>query len=125
MTKSEREQIRNMFGGCCAYCGKTLGPSFHVDHVEPLRRGYQGQKERESTSKLFPTCRRCNLRKSMLTLEQFRREISKQVERLRGDSAGFRLAEDFSLVTENVLQVTFYFERFEDEAKRWSESLQR
>ena len=39
MNKAEREKIRNMFDGCCAYCGKDLEKTFHVDHVIPIRRG--------------------------------------------------------------------------------------
>lgn len=46
MTNSERESIRSMFGGRCAYCGKKLGKSFHVDHVEPMMRHLPGADER-------------------------------------------------------------------------------
>ena len=112
MTKPEREKIRNLFGGRCAYCGARLSKSFHADHVDPLMRRYPGQEERAKFAVLYPACRRCNLRKSMLTLEQFRDEISKQVERLRRNSNQFKLAEDFGLVAEISMAVVFYFERF-------------
>lgn len=118
MTKSERERIRNLFGGRCAYCGRELGKSFHADHVDPLMRNYPGQAEREKSVTLYPSCRRCNLRKSMFTLEQFRSEISKQPERLRRNSNQFKLAEDFGLVAEIAIPVEFYFERYDPNTEK-------
>jgi hypothetical protein len=117
MTKSERERIRNMFKGHCAYCGKQLGKTFHVDHKTPMRRGMPGSKERDKKSVKFPSCMRCNLWKKTYSVEQFRAEIAKQVERVRRDSAGFRFAEDFGLVQEIVVPVSFYFERFAPESE--------
>lgn len=118
MTKLEREQIRNMFGGKCAYCGKTLGKTFHADHVVPLFRGYPGESERKKTEEFYPACVRCNLRKGTLSVEQFRAEIAKQVERVRRDSAGFRLAEDFGLIVEMALPVEFYFETYDQKTEK-------
>lgn len=107
-----REQIRNMFGGKCAYCGCVLGKSFHVDHVDAIHRELVGHKDRDKTALKYPACRRCNLRKSTLSIEQFRDEITKQVERLYRDSSAFRLAYDFGAVIDTVTPVKFYFERY-------------
>lgn len=113
MTKTEREAIRQRFGGRCAYCGAELNPCsrWHVDHVTPMFRGHDGAKERGELSEKFPACQRCNLWKGGMTLDTFRWEIAKQVTRLRRDAAAFRLAEDFGRVVEQTGPVTFYFER--------------
>lgn len=38
MTKREREQIFNKFGGRCAYCGCELTKGWHVDEIQPVIR---------------------------------------------------------------------------------------
>jgi 5-methylcytosine-specific restriction endonuclease McrA len=61
---------------------------------------------------LFPTCRTCNNWKNVYNLEQFRKEISIQVERLEKNSANFRIAKRFWLIQETGKQVKFYFEKY-------------
>ncbi|MFA5387400.1 MAG: HNH endonuclease [Candidatus Paceibacterota bacterium] len=111
--KEHRGRIRMKFGGHCAYCGVEIGEVFHVDHVEPLYRGWRDKPANagdDDIANLFPSCARCNLRKNVLTVEEFRHEISMQVSRVRSKSSGFRLAEDFGLIQETGEQVRFYFE---------------
>ena len=109
----DRSAIKVMFGGRCAYCGKLLGNKWHADHVAPIYRGW-GDKPahagKDNRGNLFPACPRCNLRKSALSLEDFRHEIAAQVYRLRRYSAAFRLAEDFGLIAETGNLVGFFFE---------------
>jgi len=57
-----------------------------------------------------PSCARCNRWKSTFSVEQFREEISKQIERLKRDSSGFRLAVDYNLINYKT-DVKFYFEQ--------------
>jgi hypothetical protein len=39
LTPAQREQVRMMFGGKCAYCGCELPEKgWHADHVEPIYR---------------------------------------------------------------------------------------
>jgi hypothetical protein len=45
-------------GGCCYWCGKPVGASYHVDHVIPLTRGGSNGPEN-----LVISCPTCNLRK--------------------------------------------------------------
>lgn len=113
MTKAEREQVRAKYGGRCAYCGCVLQKRWHADHRESLyRTGVPRYRDTSTVADLEPACQRCNLWKSVYTVEQFRYEIKKQVERLRSNSAPFRLAEDYGLVTVNTtVPVVFYFER--------------
>jgi hypothetical protein len=100
----DREAIRAMFGGRCAYCGKLLGAKWHADHVDSKRRGG------DPVGPLYPACPRCNLHKGVWTIEEWRGEIAAQVKRLRRDSAAFRLAEDYGQVYETRSDVIFYFE---------------
>lgn len=109
----DREAVRAMFGGRCAYCGKPLGERWHADHVAPIYRGWTDKPSHSGEdveSNIVPACPRCNLRKTTLSVEDFRREIAEQVERIRRDSPAFRLAEDFGLIAETGHLVGFYFE---------------
>lgn len=37
MTKAERFQVYNKYGGHCAYCGKKIGyKDMQVDHIDPM-----------------------------------------------------------------------------------------
>ena len=110
----DREKIRNRFGGRCAYCGKYLGERWHADHVAPIYRGWADKPRHagvDDEENLFPACPRCNLRKMTLSVEDFRKEIAAQVDRLRRDSPAFRLAEDFGLIMATGNRVQFYFEK--------------
>lgn len=113
----DRKLLREMFGGKCAYCGKPLGRVFHADHVAPIYRGctdvsrpsHSGNDDEEN---LFPACPRCNMRKGVLSVDEFRREIGMQLKRLRRDSSAFRLAEDYGLIKETRKHIDFWFELF-------------
>lgn len=111
-----RDQLRDMFGGKCAYCGRTLGARFHVDHIKPLLRGCSGASAEgrgdDTLANTVPSCPRCNLRKSILSVEDFREEIAAQTQRLLRDSAAFRLAVDFGIVQITRAPVVFWCERY-------------
>ena len=120
MTKSERESARTMFGGRCAYCGCELGERFHADHIDPIFRGWEGDTRPKRAGKdekenIFPSCQRCNLWKSTLSVEDFRNAIKHQTFQLNRDSSNYRMAKDFCLITENDTPVIFYFERHNKE----------
>lgn len=112
----DRKQLREMFGGKCAYCGKQLGQRFHADHVAPIYRGWTNTElpkhsGEDTENNIFPACPRCNLRKSVLSVEEFRYEIGMQLKRLRRKSAAFNLAEDFGIIEETGKPVVFWFEK--------------
>ncbi len=113
MTKAEREQVRAKYGGRCAYCGCVLQKRWHADHRESLyRTGVPRYRDMATVADFEPACQRCNLWKSVYTVEQFRSEIQTQIIRLRRNSAPFRLAEDYGIVTAaSDVPVVFYFER--------------
>lgn len=102
--KPNREMIKNKYGGRCAYCGVVLGERWCVDHITPKHRG--GTDDAEN---LNPSCARCNIWKSVYTLDEFRAEIAAQPKRL-ARNANWRLACDFGLVRETGNRVLFYFE---------------
>lgn len=126
MTK--RERIRSKFGGRCAYCGRELGKTFHADHVEPLCRNwdngalavYGRKKGKDSEDNLFPACPRCNRRKAMMPLEDFRLTIYAEVQMLRKYSDKFRLAEDFGIIKETGQDVVFWFEKYKEKNDAWT-----
>jgi hypothetical protein len=60
---------------------------------------------------LLPSCGRCNKWKSTFTIEDFRKIVGTSLVRLERDTPNYRLARDFGLLTENNIDVVFYFER--------------
>ena len=126
-----REAIKQMFGGRCAYCGVVLNDKWHVDHVEPL--GRQGgwvpslgarpghyrftgkclNPENEREGNYFPACPPCNINKADLPLEDWRTYLAERiVATLRRRSAHFRHAERFTRVKVNEEPLLFWFERY-------------
>ena len=116
---TQRERVYAKFGGRCAYCGQPLQNRWHKDHKEPICRSwsnknlaiYGRKKGEDSEENLVPACPRCNLRKSMMTVDQFRVTIENEIAMLRQYNDKYRLAEDFGIVKETGQQVVFYFER--------------
>jgi 5-methylcytosine-specific restriction endonuclease McrA len=118
---AKRERIYRKFGGHCAYCGKPISPrQMQVDHFVPIFRGWdekvlegfgleRGNSQEEN---LYPSCARCNRWKSTWTIEQFRKEIFLQIERLNKRSNNYTMAKDFGLVEETNKEVVFFFEKF-------------
>lgn len=112
--KAIRLEILNKYDSHCAYCGCPLTiKSLNIDHVEPLRRKMpncvQGSHHKTNFN---PSCAPCNQSKSSMDLEHWREEISKKLDRLYRDSATYRLAKRFGLLTENRAPVKFYFETY-------------
>ena len=119
ITKTQREALKPMFGGRCAYCGCELGSKWHADHVEPVYRNFDGRllnPQNERPDNYFPACVPCNLFKSVLSIDVFRSEISKQVERGRKSSVNFRTAERFGLIQEVQKPVVFWFEQYQQKS---------
>lgn len=121
----ERESIRLMFGGKCAYCGRELPKNgWHADHVQAIYRGWPRCPDTngllphrgvDEIDNIFPSCAACNIFKGVYDLEIWRMEIAKQIERAREKSVNFRFAEAFGLVQETHKPVIFWFEKWRDE----------
>ncbi|HHG0422917.1 TPA: HNH endonuclease [Yersinia enterocolitica] len=133
ITKKQRAELREMFGGKCAYCGNNLPEhGWHADHIEPVIRilesvrlppgtgfthklittGEMHRPELDSIENLYPSCAPCNIFKASMSLEGFRSEISHQMERLKGKSVNYRTAFRFGQVIETPTPVVFWFEKF-------------
>jgi len=125
----KRERIYQKFDGKCAYCGCDLPDKWHIDHIKPIFRGsgntvgfmFEGkwvQKARseyagtDTEDNMYPACPQCNIAKSNLTVEEFRRSILSTIEFLRHYDAKFRLAERYRVIEtyEIDLDLVFYFE---------------
>ena len=127
MKKQEREIVYNKYNGKCAYCGCELEKGWHVDHINPIRRNetdysierinrYMATpitRGENNVSNYNPACRQCNIWKSTYSIEQFRNEVSEQINRLNTYSANYRNAKRFGLVKEIIIPVVFYFENVE------------
>ncbi len=111
LTKSERQQVYDMFGGHCAYCGCEITlQQMQVDHIQAFELGGA-----DDISNMFPACRSCNHRKNTESLEAFRKSMEKAPAVLMRDSVTYRNAVRFGIIShvENP-KVTFYFEKVRD-----------
>jgi 5-methylcytosine-specific restriction endonuclease McrA len=68
-TAAEWTALVGAYGNRCAYDGAP-GP-LHADHRLPLARG--GTNEIQN---ILPACARCNLRKHLMTEEEFRARLA-------------------------------------------------
>jgi 5-methylcytosine-specific restriction endonuclease McrA len=118
--KINREEVYNKCGGHCAYCGNEITiKQMQIDHIKPLYRndddttlkGWGVERGTDDMDNLLPSCSRCNKWKSTFTLENFRKVIKTSINRLERDTPNYNLAKDFGLITENAVEVVFYFEK--------------
>jgi len=134
-TKKQREIILAKSRGKCWYCGIELKKGWHIDHIVPvfrktervgelvrykntakstykiktIQRGLQNT-ENHVIENMVPACPPCNMYKTVMTVEQFRSELEKQVERGRRYSSQFKMAEKYGLIAVVKDKVEFYFE---------------
>ncbi len=105
--KKVRDDVHLKYGGRCAYCGEDIErKGMHVDHIKAVHIGGT-----DDVNNLNPSCARCNNFKHSWTLEEFRHELSKQVDRARESSVNFRNAERYGLIKVVDIPIVFYFER--------------
>lgn len=124
LTKAQREQLKNKFGGHCAYCGCDLGDKWHADHIEPVdrvmvdceKRGIKTSNQMhkphlDTIENLNPACVPCNSNKSSIPLEKWRDAIAhyRDVQLLR-DSTHARHLHRFGLIEIKDKPVVFFFE---------------
>lgn len=130
LTKKQRADLKNKYGGRCAYCGCELQKTFHVDHLEPVDRIYfletikrngkfklkanlvgERNPEKDDIKNMMPSCIKCNISKSNLPLEKWRDFLGKTVEKLNERGGMYSHAVRFGLIIETNEPVKFYFER--------------
>ncbi len=115
MRKKIRQKVYQKYNGKCAYCGCIIDYNeMQVDHIISKRNFPMHEYDYDVNDEINmnPSCRSCNKFKDVFSIETFRQEISKQIDRLRRDRPTFRLAERFGLIEcKEQKQVTFYFEK--------------
>ena len=116
MKKEQRLQVYRKYDGHCAYCGRTIKyEEMQVDHIHSKYRGRWCDKstkeELDCLENFNLSCRMCNFRKGVLTIEQFRAEIANQAatEMKRFQA---RMSEAYGLIENHPeRKVKFYFEK--------------
>ena len=132
LSKRQREGVRLMFGGQCAYCGKYLDGKWHADHVEPILRetvfvhgevttaGYTKTKatgklyapQNDILENIFPSCIKCNILKGSQNVEGFRSTLiyfANSIPKIDGYSHVHHLMR-FGKLTIDTSPVVFWFE---------------
>jgi 5-methylcytosine-specific restriction endonuclease McrA len=116
--KINRQLVYEKYDGHCSYCGCDISlKEMQVDHVVSkfhfkfkISKKYT-DVDLNDMENLNPSCRVCNKWKSSHSLEQFRKEIGEQLNRLNEYNANFRFAKKYSLVEETPHPIIFYFEK--------------
>jgi 5-methylcytosine-specific restriction endonuclease McrA len=116
--KRLRDIVFNKYNGHCAYCGVKLKPYFHIDHINPIYRGwsnnelekYKIDRGKDNLENYNPCCPSCNSSKSTLSIEKWRVEIDKKYDRLLRDQSSFALLTRLGII-KKVSNCTFYFEK--------------
>lgn len=124
LNKTQREELKQKFGGRCAYCGDELNDKWHADHIEAVKRdiihvgggklisGEMTRPHLDTIENMNPACVPCNTNKSSMSLEGWRRMIAhyRDVQLLR-DSTHARHLHRFGLIEIKQHPVVFYFEQ--------------
>lgn len=123
-SKKQREALRAMFDGRCAYCGNEL-VKMHADHREPVVRITRDpwsnplpaaecrmmKPERNTVANMMPACAPCNLHKGGYSLEGWRDIIQRSAAIVRKQTSTFKAGERFGVITVSEAPVVFHFER--------------
>lgn len=120
MTLSKKRQtIFDKSGGKCWYCGCELQKGWHADHFKPIRRNnpdYKGytkpceHPEHDTEENKVPACASCNIIKSSMDIEGFRKVVFGFVDSLNQYSTQYKFAKKYGLITEREQLVEFWFE---------------
>lgn len=115
LTKQQRQTLRNKFDGRCAYCGDLLEDRWHADHIEPIVRNWWNgtceHPELNTLDNFNPSCPSCNIVKSSMSLDSFRKIIGGFITSLNRDSTQYKFAKRYGLLEEKEIEVKFWFER--------------
>ncbi|EPC7977885.1 HNH endonuclease [Yersinia enterocolitica] len=117
LSKKQRAELREMFGGKCAYCGCELTDKFHADHIQPVIRtgGVMIYQDRDNIENMVPSCHPCNLHKHCNSLEDYRRIIDDGRREFLRSGKGKALVR-MGLVDMKPDSVIFWFEKWREES---------
>lgn len=132
LSKNARAELKQMFGGHCAYCGEILNDKWHADHVEAIIRkgewvpangqnsthvfkaiGGSHRPQNERPDNYMPSCVACNLHKGTHSVDSFRKQLNGHIQRLNTAQrfSYYRHAKRFGQLQETIKPIVFYFER--------------
>lgn len=122
MTKKQRLELFNKYGGKCAYCGCDLPERWHADHIKPVVRNPKYFQERDglgafqkpennTVENMNPSCPACNILKGSGTIESLRMNIENFVNSLNNYHNQYKFAKRYGLVKETNNRAVFYFEK--------------
>ena len=93
---------------------KLHNECWHAGHIESIvRNWWNGTWEhpnRNSLEYFNPSCQSCNIVKSSMSLDSFRKIISGFITSLNRDSTQYKFANRYGLIEERQAEVKFYFE---------------
>lgn len=124
LSKKQREVVRGMYGRCCAYCGNALNERWHADHLVAVQRisirrkgtyvatGAMHRPEHDHISNMVPACVPCNIDKSDLPLEVWRKRIEGLPGVLTRNSTAYKHASRFKMVEVIRPSIQFHFETY-------------
>jgi len=128
ISNKDREIVRNLFYGKCAYTGTELLPDWQVDHVKAVRRNWWLNnsamfEENHNLQNMLPAQRIVNHYKHSMDLEQFRTfmkdfhiRISKlpknpKIEKsIKRKAYMLEISRLFDITTDKAFSGRFYFE---------------
>lgn len=119
MDRKIREIVYSKYQGHCAYCGCKIDyKDMQVDHIVPIFRNVDGEKPygrkrgTDGIENYNPSCRPCNKRKGVLSVDEFRTELEQCHERMLRDNPNYRqLIRYGQIKLINDGRVRFYFEK--------------
>lgn len=134
LTKKQRAELRMMFGGRCAYCGCELAEKgWHADHIEAVHRiseidqkaksagkfrlRYSGEMnlpDNDNVENQRPACAQCNINKSTLDVESFRKFIATRNAAIMKTPAG-KLSMKYGMCQLTDKPVVFWFEQYQQQ----------
>lgn len=104
-SRGARYAVFIKYNGHCAYCGEALNLSaFQIDHIQAFPVDH-------SFLNLNPSCRKCNIFKSNLSIDDFRSKIQIVFHTLNYFSGTISILKRFGLVVFHSGPVVFYFEK--------------
>ena len=108
----DRQAVYDKCDGHCAYCGCELPfNKMQVDHYEPqFLKHFKPDEDNNHIDNLLPSCQPCNIHKHAWRPEDWRNELSRQVEMLSTRNAQFKRAVRFGQVKILDRPIVFYFE---------------
>ncbi len=109
----DRKKVYKKFKGRCAYCGERIDfNKFQVDHIHPRARKYLLEPgDINKINNLNPACIPCNVRKSSMTIDKFRKQLSRDVMMLKRDTPKFNTVLRYKQVKVLDNPIMFYFEK--------------